>query len=51
MQDIFQGGMEMLTLALRYPPPPQNREQMSIVRALVHLYIQSEELTQGARVF
>lgn len=53
MQDIFKGGMEVFTLALRYntPPPPQNREQMSNLRALLHVYIQSEELTQGARVF
>lgn len=56
MQDIFKGGMEVFTLALRYntPPPhplPQNREQMSNLRALLHVYIQSEELTQGAQVF
>lgn len=52
MQDIFKGGMEVFTLALRYNiPPPRKTEQMSNLRALLHVYIQSEELTQGARVF
>lgn len=39
MQDIFKGGMEVFTLALRYntPPPPKNREQMSKLRAFVYI--------------
>lgn len=54
MQDIFKGGPGWRCSHLpldTIPPLPQNREQMSNLRALLHVYIQSEELTQGAQVF